>query len=83
MGARRLLRSLGKILVAGAVMYAVAHFGLMLLGDGSNALERLGILAVVGGASLAAYLGVALLLQAEELKSAVVLLRRRLAAEEG
>ncbi len=83
LGARRLLRSLGKILVAGAVMYAVAHFGVMLLGDGSNALERLGILAVVGGASLAAYLGVALLLQAEELKSAVVLLRRRLAAEEG
>ena len=34
------------------------------------------IIAVVGGVSLAAYLGVALLLKAEELKPAVALLRR-------
>src|SRR5215210_4139816 len=74
---RRLLRSLAKILAAGAAMYAVARGGMALLGDGSGTLERAFIVAVVGGVSLAAYLGVALLLKAEELKPAVALLRRR------
>ena len=74
---RRLLRSLVKILVAGAAMYAVARGGTALLGVGSETLERAFIIAVVGGVSLAAYLGVALLLKAEELKPAVALLRRR------
>jgi len=82
-GARRLLRSLFKILVAGAAMYVVALFGTSLLGEGSNALERAGILVVAGGASLAAYLGTAFLLKAEELKSAIALLRRRVAGAEG
>jgi hypothetical protein len=45
-------------------------------------LERAVILAVVGGASLATYLGTAFLLRAEELKSAVALLRRRVAEAE-
>src|SRR5215218_5189391 len=74
---RRLLRSLAKILAAGAAMYAVARGGTALLGVGSETLERAFITAVVGGVSLAAYLGVALLLKAEELKPAVALLRRR------
>jgi len=42
-------------------------------------LERAVILAIVGSASLVAYLGVAFLLEAEELKSAVALFRRRVA----
>jgi putative peptidoglycan lipid II flippase len=74
---RRLLRSLAKILAAGAAMYAVAWGGTALLGVGSGTLERILIVAVVGSASLAAYLGVAFLLKVEELKPAAALLRRR------
>lgn len=74
---RRLLASLAKILAAGAVMYAVALAGTTLLGTGDDFTERLLTLVVVGGASLAAYLGVTLLLRAEELKSVAGLLRRR------
>ena len=74
---RRLLRSLGKMLVAGAVMYAVAWGGTNFLGEGSGLLGRSLILAVVGGASLAVYLGVALLLRVEEMKPAISLLLRR------
>jgi putative peptidoglycan lipid II flippase len=81
-GGRRLLRSLFKILTAGVVMYAVAWSGTVLLGFGSGFLERAVILVVVGGASLAAYLGVAFLLGTEELKSIVALLRRRVVAAE-
>jgi putative peptidoglycan lipid II flippase len=79
LGGRRLLRSLAKMLSAGAVMYAVAWGGTAILGVGSGALERVFILAVVGGGSLAAYLGVAFLLKTEELKPVVALLRRRIA----
>jgi putative peptidoglycan lipid II flippase len=78
---RRLLRSTAKVLAAGAVMYAVARGGTTALGTGSDAVGRALILAVVGGASLAAYLGVAYALKTEELKSAVGFLRRRGAAE--
>ena len=74
---RRLLVSLTKALVAGAVMYAVAYAGTILLGTGSGALDRLAILAVVGGTSLAAYLVVAFALKAEELSPAVALFKRR------
>lgn len=80
---RRLLNSMAKILAAGAVMYAVAWTGTALLGTGSGTLGRALVLAAVGGASLAAYLGVAYALKAEELKSAVSLLRRRRAAGAG
>jgi len=64
-------------------MYAVAWGGTAILGVGSGALERIFILAVVGGGSLAAYLGVAFLLRTEELKPAVALLHRRLAGANG
>jgi putative peptidoglycan lipid II flippase len=74
---RRLLLSLSKIIAAGAVMYAVGWGGVALLGVGSDIFGRILVIAVVGGASLAAYLGVALLLRAEELKPAAALLRRR------
>jgi putative peptidoglycan lipid II flippase len=74
---RRLLRSLAKILAAGAAMYAVAWGGTVLLGVGSGTLERAFVIAVVGGVSLAVYLGVALLLKVEELKPTAALLRRR------
>jgi putative peptidoglycan lipid II flippase len=77
----RLLRSLLKILVAGAVMYAVARTGTALLGVGSDFAQRLLILVTVGGVSLAAYLGVAFLLRTEELQSALALLRRRSAGK--
>jgi putative peptidoglycan lipid II flippase len=83
LGGRRLLRSLAKMLAAGVVMYAVAWGGTAILGVGSGGLERIFILAVVGGGSLAAYLGVAFLLRTEELKPAVALLRRRLAGANG
>lgn len=76
---RRILRSLAKMLVAGAVMYAVAFGGTSLLGTGSNTPDRLAILAVVGGASLAAYLATAYALKAEELSPAVALIKRRFA----
>jgi putative peptidoglycan lipid II flippase len=80
--ARRLLRSLAKILAAGAAMYAVARVGLSLTGVGSGLTDRMAILASVGGASLAAYLGVTALLKTEELRSAVALLRPRAAKGE-
>jgi putative peptidoglycan lipid II flippase len=80
---RRLLRSLAKILIAGAAMYAVALGGTALLGVGSVLLERAVIIAVVGGAALAAYVGAAFLLKAEELKPAAALLRRRVVEAEG
>jgi putative peptidoglycan lipid II flippase len=76
-GGRRLLRSLTRILVAGAIMYAVAWGGVAFLGNGTGLLDRALILTGVGGASLAVYLGVAYLLGAEELKSVVALVRRR------
>src|SRR5829696_142792 len=76
-GGRRLLRSLVRILTAGVAMYAVILVGTALLGTGSDFLERTFILAVVGSASLAAYLGAAYALGAEEMKSVVALLRRR------
>ena len=79
LGGRHLLGSLSKILAAGAAMYTVALGGTALLGTGSGFLERAVILVVVGGASLAAYLGAAFLLKAEELKPAIALLRRRVA----
>lgn len=78
---RRLLRSLAKILAAGAAMYAVAWVGTVILGFGSGAVDRALILASVGSVSLVTYLAVAFLLGAEELKSAVALLRRRVAEE--
>jgi putative peptidoglycan lipid II flippase len=71
------LRSLARIVAAGAVMYAVAWGGVALLGEGSESLQRALLVVVVGGTSLGAYLGAAFLLRAEELKSAVALLRRR------
>ena len=74
---RRLLISLAKILTAGAAMYAIAWGGMALLGVGSGTLERILILAAAGGASLAAYLGIAVLLRTEELNSVVTLLRPR------
>ena len=74
---RRLLLSLAKIVAAGAVMYAVALAGTSLLGTGSDFAGRLLVLLTVGGASLAAYLGVAFVLRTEELKSVAGLLRRR------
>jgi putative peptidoglycan lipid II flippase len=79
---RRLLLSLARVLAAGAAMYAVAWAGTMLLGTGSSFLERAVVLAVVGGASLAAYTSVAFLLGAEELKSVIALLRRRVGTAE-
>jgi putative peptidoglycan lipid II flippase len=74
---RRLVLSLARILAAGSVMYAVASGGMALLGMGTDTIERLLIVAVVGGISLAAYLGVAILLRTEELNAALALLRRR------
>jgi len=74
---RRLLDSVVRILAAGAVMYAVAWAGTALFGVGANFPERLLVLAGIGGASLATYLGVAYLLRVDELRSVVVLLRRR------
>jgi putative peptidoglycan lipid II flippase len=78
---RRLLRSTAKVLAAGAAMYVAAWGGMAVFGTGSDALGRVLILTAVGGASLAVYLGVAYALKAEELNSAVALLRRRHAAE--
>ncbi len=74
---RRLLVSLAKILAAGAAMYAVAAFGTSLLGTGSDFTGRLLVLLAVGSVSLAVYVGVALALRAEELRSVFALLRRR------
>jgi hypothetical protein len=59
-------------------MYAVAWGGVALLGSGGTGLlDRALILTGVGGASLLVYLGVAYLLGAEELKSVVALIRKR------
>ncbi len=63
-------------------MYVVAWAGTALFGMGASFPERLLILAGIGGASLAAYLGAAYLLRVEELRSALVLLRRRKAGAE-
>ena len=71
---RRLATSTAKIVIAGLFMYAVAAGGLSLTGTGSSAPERLLVLCAVGGASVAAYLGVAFLLRTEELRSIVSLL---------
>jgi putative peptidoglycan lipid II flippase len=76
---RRLLRSTAKILAAGAAMYVATRGGTAVFGTGSDALGRALILTAVGGASLAVYLVVAYALKAEELNSAVALLRRRAA----
>ncbi|CAN5522654.1 hypothetical protein BH24ACT22_BH24ACT22_22030 [soil metagenome] len=76
-GGRQLLLSLAKTLIAGTVMYGVAWAGAALLGTGSGAFEQLGIIAVVGGSSLAAYLGTAFLLKAEEMAWAANLLKKR------
>ncbi len=73
----KIARSLSKIFVAGAVMYLVARTGISFTGPGSDFLERAVILVLVGGVSLAAYLGVALLLRTEELHSVASLLKRR------
>jgi len=77
---RRILVSLAKVLAAGAAMYAAAAAGTSLLGNGSDFTGRLLILLTVGSASLAVYVGVALALGTEELKSAFALLRRRRAS---
>jgi putative peptidoglycan lipid II flippase len=74
---RRLLRSLLKILAAGAIMYVVARMGTSLVGMGADFAERLLVLVAVGGASLAVYIAVAFALRTEELESASALLRRR------
>ena len=74
---RRLANSLARILAAGAVMYALALAGVELLGEGNSFWERLAILALVGGVSTAAYLGVALALRAEELRAVLEMVKRR------
>ena len=79
LGVRRLLLSGARIFAAGAAMYAVAWGGTAIFGTGSDLLGRAFIVAAVGGASLAVYLGAALLLKTEELKPAVALFRRRAA----
>src|SRR5215207_4566120 len=79
---RRLVSSVAKTLVAGAAMYAVARGGLSLTGTGSGLVDRVAVLIFVGGAALAAYAGVALLLKTEEMRSATSLLRGRLMGNE-
>ncbi len=74
---RRLLRSLARILVAGAIMYVVARAGVSLFGTGTTTAGQVLILALVGGASLAAYVGAAPLLKIEEFGSVADLLRKR------
>jgi len=74
---RRLLSSLAKALAAGAVMYAVATAVTALLGNGTDFAERSLVLLAAGGASLAAYLGAAFVLRAEELKSLTGLFGRQ------
>ena len=69
--------SLGKILISGTVMYAVAAAAVSVTGNGDNILERALIVALVGGLSVAVYVGLSLVLQAEELWSAIRLIRRR------
>lgn len=74
---RRLLRSLLKVLVAGAAMYLTSRVGLSLLGTGSGTLGRAVVIVVAGGASLTIYLAVASLLRIEELRSVISSLKRR------
>jgi putative peptidoglycan lipid II flippase len=74
---RRLLVSLAKILTSGAAMYGVALLGIELLGTGSNSWDRLLILLLAGGASVAAYLGMALALRAEEIRTVTDVIKRR------
>ena len=74
---RRLISSLTKALAAGAAMYAVATAGTALLGEGTDFAERSLVLLTAGGASLAAYLGAAFVLRAEELKSLAGLFGRQ------
>jgi putative peptidoglycan lipid II flippase len=73
---RRLLRSLAKTLAAGAAMYAVARGSLWIVGAGSGLPDRVLVVTTVGAAALAAYLGVALLLKAEELSASRALFKR-------
>ena len=73
----RLMRSLAKILVAGLAMYATARTGISFAGTGSSSLGGSLILLAVGGASFAAYLGVAFLLRSEELLAAASSLAKR------
>ena len=82
-GGRQLLTSLAKTLLAGTVMYAVAWAGASILGTGAGALGRVGIIAAVGGTSLAAYLGTAFLLKAEEITWAATLLKKRVGKAPG
>ena len=77
-GGRELLLSLSKTLLAGAAMYAVAWAGTAFLGTGAGNFGRAAVIAVVGGTSLAAYLGAAFLLKAEEVEWAAGLIRKRL-----
>ena len=80
---RRLLRSLAKILISGAAMYGVARAGTMLLGTGVGPLDQAIIILVVGSVSVAAYIGMAFLLRAEELQAAVDLVKQRLRPTDG
>jgi putative peptidoglycan lipid II flippase len=79
---RRLASSLLKIGLAGAAMYTVATAGVALLGEGDGTLQYALTLALVGAASLGAYLLAALLLRVEELRSALAMLRRRTPSED-
>lgn len=74
---RRISVSLMKILAAGAVMYAVAEGGMYFFGSGSALADRVFVLALAGGASVAAYLAAAYMLRAEELRAAITLFKRR------
>jgi hypothetical protein len=56
--------------------------GLSLTGTGSGLVDRVVILIFVGGAALAAYAGMALLLKTEEMSSAASLLRGQLMGNE-
>ena len=82
-GAWRLTESVTKVLVAGLIMYAVARLGIHLTGNGYSTLDRTLILALVGGASLAAYVGVAFLLRSEELSYIASLIRNRRKTSDG
>jgi putative peptidoglycan lipid II flippase len=77
----RLLVSLTKVLIAGAAMYAAAQIGISLFGAGSDFVERAGVIFLIGGLSVAVYLGVALLLRTEELGYVISLISRRIAGK--
>ncbi len=76
-GWRHLAGSFIRLLVAGAVMYAVARFGLYLTGTGVGIASRAAILIVVGGAASVAYLGTSLALGSEEPRQLPPLAKRR------